>query len=148
MDLKVETMNERHIERCVKLFMDTFSKPPWNERYDSTLSVRRYFEDFIEYDNFIGFVGFIGDEPAALCMGMKKPWLKGEEYYIDQFCVAHGFQRQGVGSLFLKEIEHYIISAGLNGIMFETERAVPAYDFYTKNGFKHLEGLVTLGKEL
>lgn len=135
------------IEKCVTLFMDTFSRPPWNERYESREEVRKYFSNFLGLDNFLGFVGTIGENLAALCVGMRKPWLKRTEYYIDQFCVAHACQRKGIGSLFLHEIEKQLTDREIKGILLNTERNYPAHDFYRKNGFTILEGLVVMGKE-
>lgn len=78
---------------------------------------------------------------------MKKPWMKGIEYYIDQFCVAHSLQRQEIGSLFLAEIQRYLDHNNMNGILLNTEKSFPAYEFYLKNGFRELDGLVCLGRE-
>ena len=118
--------------------MDTFSRPPWNERYESREEVRKYFSNFLGLDNFLGFVGTIGENLVALCVGMRKPWLKGTEYYVDQFCVAHACQRKGIGSLFLHEIEKQLTDREIKGILLNTERNYPAHDFYRKNGFTTL----------
>ena len=77
---------------------------------------------------------------------MKKPWINGEEYYIDQFCVKPDLQRKGVGSRFLKLIEGEIRAEQMNAIILNTERGFPAEKFYLKNGFKSADGLVTLIK--
>ena len=44
----------------------------------------------------------------AISVGMKKPWINGMEYYIDQFCVKTDLQGKGIGSYFLKLIENEI----------------------------------------
>ncbi len=66
MNLRVEFMEERHIDACIKLFMYTFSKKPWNEEYIPDKKVRQYFVNFLNSSAFLGFVGYVGDEPAAL----------------------------------------------------------------------------------
>lgn len=45
------------------------------------------------------------DEVIAMSLGSKKPWIKGMEYYIDQFCVKADYQRHGIGGRFLELIE-------------------------------------------
>ena len=42
---------------------------------------------------------------------MIRPWRRGPEYYIDQFCVAPRFQRKGLGSAFLRETERLLAAA-------------------------------------
>ena len=128
------------------MFIDAFSREPWNEQYKSDEEVRRYFTNFLSLDSFLEFVGLEGGRIIALCAGMRKPWLKGVEYYIDQFCVAPEYQGQGIGSRFFAEIEHRIADWGMKGILLNTEKSYPSYDFYHKNGFAEIEGLVIMGK--
>lgn len=147
MQFSIMKMEKRHIKPCAELFIDTFSRDPWNDSFSSIEEVETYFLSFFEYNSFLGFVGTADQEIAALCLGMKKPWMKGIEYYIDQFCVAHSLQRQGIGSLFLAEIQRYLDHNNMNGILLNTEKSFPAYEFYLKNGFRELDGLVCLGRE-
>ena len=82
----------------------------------------------------------------GLSIGMKKPWIKGLEYYIDEFCIDYNLQGKGVGSKFIKEIEMDIRKEGLNGIILNTEKEFPSFQFYKKNGFKDFGDLVIMGK--
>lgn len=77
---------------------------------------------------------------------MKKPWIEGVEYYIDQFCVLYDMQGSGIGSWFINKIEENIKIQGMNAIILNTEREYPALKFYEKNGFKVLDNLIILGK--
>lgn len=58
------------------------------------------------------------DYIIALSLGMKKPWIRGMEYYIDQFCVKVDWQGKGF----------------------------PSENFYIKNGFSILDELIVLAK--
>ena len=82
----------------------------------------------------------------AISVGMKKPWINGMEYYIDQFCVKTDLQRKGIGSYFLKLIEQEIQTEKMNAIILNTERGFPAENFYLKNGFKSVDDLITFVK--
>lgn len=81
-----------------------------------------------------------------MSIGMKKPWINGLEYYIDQFCVKTDLQGKGIGSYFLKLIEKEIRGDKMNAIILNTERGFPAEKFYLKNGFKLVDELTTLVK--
>lgn len=85
---------------------------------------------------------------AGLCPGARKPRPGGMELWIDQFCVARGFQRRGIGGLFLLMVGEEARRAGLNAMVLTTERGFPAEDFYLKNGFLCLDGLATFVKNL
>ena len=32
---KISKMSEKHMDKCVDLFIDVFSRPPWNDTFDS-----------------------------------------------------------------------------------------------------------------
>ena len=68
------------------------------------------------------------------------------EYYIDQFCVGISYQGQGIGSQFMQLIEADISDKSLGAIILNTEAGYPAEQFYPKNGFEVLKGLMILAK--
>lgn len=51
-----------------------------------------------------------------------------------------------MGTLFLEQITEYIKSKGMVQMFLQTERGVPAYQFYKKNGFIELVDHVSLFK--
>ena len=146
MELKVINLTEKYLEESVDLFIDTFSREPWNDEYDSREQVRDFFINHMNNNYFIGYIGLIDEKVVALSLGMKKPWIAGIEYYIDEFCISYDFQGKGIGSSFLKDIEELLIDEKVEGIILNTERDYPSCNFYEKNGFKILGNLVVLGK--
>ena len=119
--MEIQTLNHRHIEASSHLFIETFSREPWNERYETDEEVKQYFVNFLALDSCLGFVCLEEERLVALCIGMRKPWLKGVEYYIDQLCVAPDCQHQGIGSRFLAEIERRVKDLGMKGLLLNTE---------------------------
>lgn len=144
--MQIDRMKTEHIEECVDLFIDVFSGEPWNEIYSSREQVDAFFQNHMSNNYFEGFVLKDQGKIIAMSIGMKKPWLEGTEYYIDQFCVKTDFQRQGAGSLFLKLIGEEIGKQGMNAIILNTERKFPSERFYLKNGFEAFDELVILSK--
>ncbi|WP_294352695.1 GNAT family N-acetyltransferase [uncultured Clostridium sp.] len=104
-NLKVELMKEENIEECVNIFINTFTKEPWFDIYDSREKVINFFNNYFKNNYFLGYVGSVEGKIVALSLGMKKPWIEGIEYYVDEFCVNYEDQGKGIGSEFLKEIE-------------------------------------------
>ena len=110
------------------------------------ISWSKEWNNVIKNNYFLGYVGIENNKIVAISIGMKKPWMNGMEYYIDEFCISHNMQGKGFGSQFLSKIEKDLKKLNLNGIILNTEKDYPAQKFYEKNGFKVLEGLIVLGK--
>ncbi|WP_304340976.1 GNAT family N-acetyltransferase [Metaclostridioides mangenotii] len=144
----IKRIEEYMINDCVDLFMSTFSKEPWNDTYESKDQVVSFFRNHFNNNYFLGYVAIIDNKIQGLSIGMKKPWIKGFEYYIDEFCINHSLQGKGIGSEFIKNIEIDIKKEGLNGIILNTEIEFPSFKFYKKNEFEDFKDLVIMGKIL
>lgn len=140
--MKISKMSEAHIEVCADLFIDVFSKPPWNDTFSSRRQVIDFFQNHMNNNYFEGFILEDRGDIVAMSIGMKKPWLHGMEYYIDQFCVRSDLQGRGIGSCFLKLIESEIKTEKMNAMILNTEKGMPSEKFYLKNGFKSADELV------
>lgn len=146
MELKIIKLSEGYLDECVDLFIDTFSREPWNDEYTSKEQVKDFFINHMANNYFLGYIGLIDQKVIALSIGMKKPWICGLEYYIDEFCISYDFRGKGIGSLFLKNIESLLADDKVEGMILNTERNYPSYEFYKKNDFKVLGDLIVLGK--
>lgn len=146
MELTIKELKQEHIEECVDIYVNTFSKEPWYDKIEEIEPVYNYFKNFIECDSYLGYVGIINEKIVSFSVGMKKPWIEGIEYYIDEFCVDYPYQNKGIGSMFINEIEKEIKNIGLDGMLLNTEEGYPSYSFYLKNGFKKIGNVVVLAK--
>lgn len=144
--MEIEYLQKEQIKAAANLYISVFSQAPWNEEYESFEQVERLIKNFMAETCFLNFVALENGELVGLCLGLKKPWINGIEYYIDEFCIKTDLQGRGIGSHFLAEIEAEILKLGLDGMMLNTEKGVPAEHFYLKNGFHQLSGLIVLGK--
>ena len=143
----IEPMTAERLEEYVDVFINVFTKEPWNDVYESRGQVEAFFRNYMADNYFLGWALMRGGRCAGLCFGAKKPWLAGMEYWIDQFCVAENFQRRGVGTLFLALVEKEAERLGLNGIILATARSFPSEKFYLKNGFRRLDDTVLFVKQ-
>ncbi|MBP1046138.1 GNAT family N-acetyltransferase [Enterococcus sp. BWM-S5] len=144
--MKIHYLEETHIDAATALYISVFTKEPWNEEYESKEQVERLIKNFLTQACYLNFIAVEDNEVIGLCLGLKKPWIEGIEYYIDEFCVKTELQGKGIGSAFLAQIEAEILQLGMDGMMLNTEKGVPAEKFYLKNGFHQLSGLIVLGK--
>lgn len=141
------------VEKSVDLFIDVFSRPPWNDVFESKDSVINFFNAFINLPNFKGYqIISSNSEVIGVSIGFIKPWLKnGElryEYFLDQFCINHTLQGKGLGKYFMQEIERRLKSENINDIILNTGLTSPAYHFYIKTGFQDMKEYGFLSKEL
>ena len=144
--MNIVQLSKEHIEECADLLIEVFTKAPWNDTYSSKEQVIDFFQNHINNNYFLGYVLKEQNCIIAMSVGIKKPWMNGMEYYIDQFCVKPAWQGKGIGSYFLKWIESEIRAEKMNAIILNTERGFPAEKFYLKNNFKLVDELITLTK--
>ena len=136
-ELKRIGMNE--IEAIKELFVGVFTIEPWNDDWSNQEQLNLYLSDLVGQSNSLTYGLFQGEHLIGVSMGHIRHWYSGTEYYIDELCIQTDKQGNGIGTLFLKEIENGIKGVGLGQIFLQTENTVPAYGFYQKNGFYELK---------
>ncbi|MDE7178429.1 MAG: GNAT family N-acetyltransferase [Lachnospiraceae bacterium] len=128
------------------LFKDIFMNEPWNDDWSNDKQLTEYMLDLMGNRNSLAIGLFDENELIGFSLGSIMHWWIGAEYYIFEFCIKRERQQNGLGTLFLNEIEAYVKSLGINHIFLQTDKIAPAYEFYKKNGFSELEGHVSLVK--
>ena len=141
MELRVLSLSDR--EEITAKFTRVFTAEPWCDDWSDTGQLYAYITDLAGQENSLTLGYMENGEIAALAMGRKKHWYTGTEYCIDEFFVDTPFQGKGVGSAFLKDMKEYLSSEGIEQIFLQTDRNVPAYGFYLKNGFIEIEDIVS-----
>jgi GNAT superfamily N-acetyltransferase len=147
-NLIFKKMKRKKIVECADLYIDTFSRYPWNDVFDSREKVINFFKNHLRYKGHLCYMVILDNKVIALCLGMKKPWIDGIEYYIDEFCVKYDLQGRGIGSWFIQKVEEDIKKHGMTGMLLNTQRGYPSQKFYEKNGFHTIRNLLVLAKKL
>ncbi len=136
------------VEAIKELFTSVFTIEPWNDDWSNQEQLDLYLQDLVGQSNSLTYGLFEGQKLIGVSMGHVKHWYSGTEYSIDELCIRTDKQGNGVGTYFLKEIEKGIKELGMEEIFLQTERNVPAYAFYQKNGFYELKEHVSFVKEV
>jgi len=123
------------LEACADLFIQVFSRPPWNDRWPSTEVAYAYLKEFVDTPGFQGFVAIVDQQIVAFLLGHLKRWWSGSEYYIDEFGVHPDAQGQGIGTMLVDHLKQTLLQAGIYTITLLTARDTPAAAFYEKQGF-------------
>ncbi len=148
MDLELRELNMDHINEIKEFFFQVFTKEPWLDDWSDDDQLHSYILDLIGNHNSLVLALFEKGNMVGLSMGGIRHWYSGTEYYINELCVKTEEQGRGLGSKFLQGIETFIMQRGMKQIFLQTERNVPAYSFYKKNGYYELENHVSLAKQL
>lgn len=146
MELSVLTLADR--AHVTALFYDVFTNKPWNDDWSDATQLDAYISDLIGQHNSLA-LGFVDeDRMVGVSMGIIKHWYMGTEYCIDEFCIDRRMQGQGIGTLFMLQIEQYLAKREIRRIFLKTERTAPAYGFYLNWGFQELKDHVSFVKQV
>ncbi|MDE7278833.1 MAG: GNAT family N-acetyltransferase [Oscillospiraceae bacterium] len=141
-------LDESNSDIIRKLFASVFTKEPWNDDWSDENQLRSYIHDLVGQDNSLTFGLYEGNELIGISMGHIKHWYTGTEYFIDELCISTENQGQGIGTLFVAEIENACRELGLTHLFLLTGKDVPVYKFYKKQGFFEAESMVAFAKDL
>lgn len=148
MAYKLKQLTGQDKEQMMAFYTGVFTQPPWKDDWSDKTQLSSYMEDLTGNKNSVAFGFFRGEEMVGLSMGSIRHWYQGTEYFIDEFCVRTDLQGQGIGTAFLNAVEDRVRTMGVVHIFLLTDRDVPAFAFYRKNGFTMLEKNTALKKTL
>ena len=125
-----------------------FTGEPWNDDWSDSKQLDCYIDDLCGQSYSLTFGLYDGGELIGISMGDIKHWFRGTEYLINELCIKTDRQGTGAGTFFLTEIEKAIKEMGLKQIFLLTDRDMPAYNFYKKNGYVEVSNLVPFSKNI
>lgn len=123
------------LEPCVSAFIQVFSQPPWGDRWPSDERAKQYLSDLTGIPGFRGFLAVQDAEIVAFCLGHRRRWWQGDEYYVNEMGVLPTVQRSGVGSKLIAFTEERLRQDGIQYVALLTERDIPAERFWRKQGY-------------
>ncbi len=147
-DMELKQLGRGDFGAVQALFVKIFSRAPWNDHWDDREQLRLYMEELLGAPNSLTLGLFEGDVLTGISLGRIRHWYQGTEYWIDELGVDPERQQRGAGRRFLELIGGYLRERQVAAIVLLTDRRVPAYRFYQKNGFSEQAGQVLFVKEL
>ena len=136
--MEFRQLTPERFEDIKAVFRDVFTKEPWNDDWSDDNQLTMYITELICSANSLTYAMYDGEEMVSLAMGHIKHWYSGTEYYIEELCVRTDLQGRGIGTAFIEHIENALREMGINHIFLQTDRDMPAYDFYLRRGFTEL----------
>ena len=119
---------------CAGFFVEVFNAPPWSEAWTEDSALQRL-ADCARTPNFLGLIAEDGAEIVGMAFGYSQRYQEEMHYFLLEFCVANGRQREGIGGSLLKELQGRLQASGVSRIYTLTGRETAAQAFYEKKGF-------------
>ena len=135
----------KHIEKCADIFFDIYKNEPFNYSWVKKDSVLNYFTDIFKTPKFRGFVLYTENGAEGICVGVISDYFK-VKYRVSEIFVGRRFQKRGVGSKFLTEIQKILYKDGIDIIEITTDKNTPAFNFYLKNNYSILKNNINMIK--
>ena len=145
--MPIQELNADHMDEIKKRMLDIFSGPPWYDAWTDE-QLHAYISEWTGNKNALSFGLFQNGRLIGIALGRIKNWYTGTEYWIDEFGILPAMQHSGLGSEFMEAIEKALAEKGIRQVVLLTERHVPAYHFYRKNGFEEKEDTVFFVKSI
>ncbi|GMA69562.1 hypothetical protein GCM10025879_08080 [Leuconostoc litchii] len=93
MAYRIIKLKEKHIDEVASLYIDVFSREPWNEKNDFK-EIRLYIERMLILNSNQSFLYIENEQIIGVALGFVKPWYKGEEYILDTFLIHPDSQKK------------------------------------------------------
>lgn len=142
--MQLEKIDMSHYDQVEKCFLTVFTKEPWLDDWSNRVQLKLYLSHLLKKEISHSYGLFDGGDLIGLALGRLKYWYEGTELVIEEFCILPDYQGKGKGTYFLSQIKENLIPLGVKYILLHTEKHLPAFAFYKKQGFTLLENDVTL----
>lgn len=133
--LSFRNFSDNDLEGCAELFKRVFSVAPWYDDWKSLDQVKNYLNELISNPFFEGFLIQEDEKIVAVCMGRRRSWWMGKEFFVDEFFVANNMQGKGIGTKLMDFVTQSLSNEGYTRLVLLTNKEIPAETFYLKNAF-------------
>ena len=140
----IKEFSTSNLQKCCELYIQVFNGEPWNDNCTDEMA-HAYLKELVEHKRFLGYTLWDGDcLIGAVFAHMKR--FKYDEIYIDELFISSDCQRKGNGTMLMSAIEKFAKENSIVSITLLTGVDKPAFNFYKKLGYKHLDYLAFLYK--
>lgn len=143
----IYVFENEHLNESAKLFVETFSKEPWNEPW-SFESAKKRLNDVILTPGFKGAILKEDEKIEGVILGNLEQWYDGEHFCVKEFFVDSSSQGKGTGKKLLNALENMLMESEVGLVHFWTMKGSTAEVFYNKRGYEIPKELIMMRKSL
>jgi len=142
----VKEFSTSDLHKCCKLYIQVFNDKPWNDNWTDEMA-HTYLQELTEHKRFLGYTLWDGNcLIGAVFAHIKR--FKYDEIYIDELFISSDCQRNGNGIILMNAIEKFAKENAIVSVTLLTGNDKPAFNFYKKLGYNHLDYLAFLHKRI
>ncbi|MBX9967601.1 GNAT family N-acetyltransferase [Priestia aryabhattai] len=142
---KVVPFTAENMQQCIDLYLDVFTRKPWNEQWTEE-SAKERLTDLLNTPKFIGYLFYDQGDLIGMIAGHAKKSYSGMTFYVAELCVSASVQGKGYGSAILSRFENELQRHDINSLYLLTATGGAAQAFYEKNGYAVNDQRVVLKK--
>jgi ribosomal protein S18 acetylase RimI-like enzyme len=146
MNFLIRPVRFEDVEACANIFIDTFSRPPWNEHWEFDLVYSRL-KQILDTPFSFGLI-IEGTSPIGFALGFSEPWHQGNHFYLKEMCIHPDFQRQGLGTHLMNNLITSLREQNTQKIYLLTSRGDLSERFYAKLGFYTSPKMIMMAQHL
>ena len=140
----IKEFSSSDLKKCCELYVQVFNGEPWNDNWTDEM-VHIYLQELTGHKRFLGYTLWDGDcLIGAVFAHIKR--FKYDEIYIDELFISPNCQRKGYGIMLMNEVEKFAKENSVVSMTLLTGLDKPAFNFYSKLGYKHLDYLAFMYK--
>ena len=145
--MNFRVMANNDISEVTNVFINAYSEPPWNEKWNYEKAFKRIKEVF-DTQNSICLVCLYQQKIVGAIQCLLIPWTYGYQLDIRDIFVDNRFQNMAIGTQMLKYLPNVLPKDEPVEIVLSTKRNTKLMKFYEKNGFSINDEFVFYSKSI
>jgi GNAT superfamily N-acetyltransferase len=134
------------LRKCRELFIQVFNGEPWNDNWTNE-TANTYLQELTGHNRFLGYTLWDGNQLIGAVFAHMKHF-KYDEIFIDELFISPVCQRKGYGIILMDAVETYAKENAIVSVTLLTGVGIPAFGFYGKLGYKHLDNMAFMYKRI
>lgn len=146
-ELECRPLSVHDLPVVTALYCEVFNAPPWNDAWTADTASSRL-RDILTTPGSLGLLAWQDGQLAGCILGYYEQWFDGVHFYLKEMFVHPTFQRRGIGTRMLHELQRTLGDRGVRRIYLLTDRDGAAAGFYEAQGFYQSPRMVMMACRL
>lgn len=143
--MELRKATSKDFNEIVKIYIEEFSKPPYNEPWtiSKVVDKLKIFEKYADI-----YVALIDSQIVGFVVINPNQWCPGEIAFGEEFGVKSEYQRKGIGTFISNEILSIYRKKGYKKFMNITNKRAKSLGLFKKLGFSESKTEILMEKKL
>ena len=141
----IRKATKRDIVEIVKLMLEEFKKPPFNER-----ASLKYVLKSLNFYFKIGtiYIATYKKEIISVLVFKIEQWWEGPVIIIEDLAVKGEFKKRKIDRIIMNKLEYYAKKNKIKKIIFDTNIKSPSIRLFKRFGYKHRKDIISMEKRI